>query len=64
MNNAIDVPTNIGEAPIENHNPWFAAYFVVFTIFTSFFVTNLFVGASPGTQNQDTSLGVLYELMS
>lgn len=35
---------NVGDAPIENGNPYIAIYFLTFVVLTSFFVTNLFVG--------------------
>lgn len=44
MNMAMDVPDTIGEAPVENNNPWYSIYFVLFLLCNSFFITNLFVG--------------------
>ena len=59
MNNAIDVPNEIGEAPIENNNPWIAVYFLSFTVFTSFFVTNLFIGVLVMKFQESTGSSIL-----
>ena len=59
MNRGMDVPNELGEAPIEG-NLWGASvYFVVFTILASFFVTNLFIGVLVNNFQESTGSAIM-----
>jgi len=45
MYSAMDVPSNIGKAPQQNQNAYFAIYFVIFIALSNFIVLNLFTSA-------------------
>ena len=59
MNHGMDVPDEIGGAPIEG-NFWAASvYFVIFTVLASFFIANLFIGVLVNKFQESTGSAVM-----
>jgi hypothetical protein len=59
MNRAMDVPLEIGMAPVEGLFPLHAIYFVIFTILASFFITNLFIGVLVNNFQESTGSAIM-----
>ena len=59
MNRAMDVPLEIGMAPVEGGYPLHAIYFVIFVILASFFITNLFIGVLVNNFQESTGSAVM-----
>ncbi|KAJ8559206.1 hypothetical protein ON010_g8243 [Phytophthora cinnamomi] len=61
----IDAPTEVDMQPIRDRNMWWAGFFIIFMMFGSFFVVNLFVGVIIENFNKMTdALGGAFLLTS
>ena len=59
MNRGMDVPDEIGGAPMEGNFPAASVYFVVFTVLASFAITNLFIGVLVNKFQESTGSAVM-----
>ena len=59
MYRGMDMPDEIGQAPVEDNFPLAAVYFVTFTILASFFVMNLFIGVLVNNFQESTGSAVM-----
>jgi hypothetical protein len=59
MNRGMDVPDEVGMAPVEGVYPAHGVYFVIFTILASFFITNLFIGVLVNNFQQSTGSSIM-----
>jgi hypothetical protein len=57
MNNCMDI-TDVDMAPSQNNRPGHAVFFVLFTIFGSFFISNLFIGVLVNSFQQSTGTAI------
>eukprot|EP01043_Picozoa_sp_COSAG02_P004215 COSAG02_NODE_108_length_36286_cov_19.437478_18_plen_1405_part_00 len=59
MNRGMDVPDEVGMAPVEGMYPSHSLFFVIFTILASFFITNLFIGVLVNNFQESTGSAVM-----